>query len=335
VSISVKDEADPEDGSRPGRPHLFAVPNSSERPRSMGEGLDAKSPASWRKPEPPPSLSPGRLSAPRVPSFASAVPGATSALPDSLSPGASVWPDRLSAGKARRVPLVFAIVASAVSLLLGGLGGILVSDAFDSEPLSVARASLPSSFVGSESAPPEAAVGAEEAVAVIQPSTPNASSKDEPEPARRVPAKSAPATGKGASGESTPSKPEAEPFPAPDNGSFAATPGRETEAPATALGERLTSAEIQRTIYRYQPSVRHGCWQRQLANRDPSAPSTAKVTVTLTIAPNGKVTKASTSGEARGYPGLSGCISGKVKSWTFPKALGRTTAQVPFTFAAQ
>jgi hypothetical protein len=127
--------------------------------------------------------------------------------------------------------------------------------------------------------------------------------------------------------------PLAEPFPVPQMGA----PSTNEEEPSneTAMGERLTGAEIQRTVYRYQPSVRHSCWQRQLANRDPSAPSTAKVTVTMTIAPTGKVIKASTSGEAQGYPGLSGCIADKVKGWTFPKALSSTTAQVPFTFAAQ
>jgi hypothetical protein len=114
-----------------------------------------------------------------------------------------------------------------------------------------------------------------------------------------------------------------------------AKPAPAPESNETALGDRLSGAEIQRTVYRYQPSVRHSCWQRQLSNRDPSAPSTARVAVTLTIASNGQVSQVSTSGDAQGYPGLASCIATKVKTWSFPKAASSTTAKIPFTFAVQ
>jgi hypothetical protein len=226
-----------------------------------------------------------------------------------------------------------AIGASATALVVGLLGGFLGSDLFASEPLSVARASLPVSFVGVKGMEtPEALVkpGPSDSGSVVPPSAPPSAA---PDAVRSESSKSSHSKGP-SGGAATPKAKAAEAFPLPDMGDGKSS---EAEAPASelALGDRLTGAEIQRTVYRYQPSVRHSCWQRQLANRDPSAPSTAKVTVTMTIAPTGKVTKASTSGEAIGYPGLSACISDKVKSWTFPQALGSTTAQVPFTFAAQ
>lgn len=349
VSISVKDEPAPfsSGGSRSGRPHLFAVPSASERPRAGTDAVEPEAPPSmnWRNPEPPPSLSPGRLSAPRVPSFGSSAPDAVGGLPDSLAPGASVWPDKSAPGSARQVPLVLAIVASAVSLLVGVLGGFLGSDLMASEPLAVARASLPASFTGVKSTPPSepkpvSGTSANGAASTAPSASPpvevqEAAKPASPSPAGK-PAGNAAANGNAAAGarlgKVEPKAAPAEAFPMP-----ALTPVEREAEPAAAapLGERLTGAEIQRTVYRYQPSVRHSCWQRQLANRDPSAPSTAKVTVTMTIAPNGKVTKASTSGEAAGYPGLSGCIADKVKGWAFPQALGNTTAQVPFTFAAQ
>jgi hypothetical protein len=230
------------------------------------------------------------------------------------------------------VPFLVAVGASATALVVGLLGGFVASDLLASEPLSVARASLPVSFVGVKAMEtPEPAVkpGPSASGPVVPPSAPPSAA---PDAVRSEGSKSS--HSKGAAAAAPPKAKAAEAFPLPDMGDGKSS---EAEPPASelAMGDRLTGAEIQRTVYRYQPSVRHSCWQRQLANRDPSAPSTAKVTVTMTIAPTGKVTKASTSGEAVGYPGLSACISDKVKSWTFPQALGSTTAQVPFTFAAQ
>ena len=100
-------------------------------------------------------------------------------------------------------------------------------------------------------------------------------------------------------------------------------------------GEGLDASAIQRTVQRYQPSVRRSCWQRALSSRSALAPSSARVTVTIQVAPSGKVTGVSHSGEPTGYPGLANCITSKVRAWSFPVAAGPTTANVPFVFAAQ
>jgi predicted Zn finger-like uncharacterized protein len=100
-------------------------------------------------------------------------------------------------------------------------------------------------------------------------------------------------------------------------------------------GGQLDSGQIQSTVSRYTGSVKRSCWQPALDSRDPSAPTSARVSVTITVGPSGNVQNVTTSGEPRGYPGLASCIAGRVRSWQFPATGGTTTANVPFVFAAQ
>lgn len=104
---------------------------------------------------------------------------------------------------------------------------------------------------------------------------------------------------------------------------------------AAAGGKPLESAQIQRVVTQYQTSVKRGCWQPALMSRDKDAPSSARVTVSITVAGSGAVTNATTGGDPKGYSGLSTCISQKVRGWTFPRSSGTTTVNVPFVFAAQ
>jgi predicted Zn finger-like uncharacterized protein len=100
-------------------------------------------------------------------------------------------------------------------------------------------------------------------------------------------------------------------------------------------GGQLDSGQIQSTVARYTGSVKRSCWQPALDSRDPSAPTSARVVVTITVGASGNVQNVTTSGEPRGYPGLASCIAGRVRSWQFPATGGTTTANVPFVFAAQ
>ncbi len=104
---------------------------------------------------------------------------------------------------------------------------------------------------------------------------------------------------------------------------------------SSAGGKPLESAQIQRVVSQYQTSVKRGCWQPALMSRDKDAPSSARVTVSITVSSSGSVTRATTSGDPKGYSGLSNCISSKVRGWTFPSSSGTTTVNVPFVFAAQ
>jgi predicted Zn finger-like uncharacterized protein len=100
-------------------------------------------------------------------------------------------------------------------------------------------------------------------------------------------------------------------------------------------GGQLDAAQIQGTVSRYTGAVKRRCWQPALDGRDPSAPSTARVVVTIGVAGSGSVQSVSTTGDPRGYPGLSNCIASSVRAWTFPATGGSSTAVVPFVFAAQ
>jgi predicted Zn finger-like uncharacterized protein len=115
-----------------------------------------------------------------------------------------------------------------------------------------------------------------------------------------------------------------------------ATPGGTSPGAAPPSGGgQLESTQIQATVAKYTGSVKRSCWQPALDSRDPSAPTSARVMVTIVVGPSGSVQNVSTSGEPRGYPGLASCIAGRVRSWQFPATGGTTTANVPFVFAAQ
>ncbi|MEB2343304.1 MAG: GYF domain-containing protein [Deltaproteobacteria bacterium] len=104
---------------------------------------------------------------------------------------------------------------------------------------------------------------------------------------------------------------------------------------AGSSGEPLDGAKVQATVSRYTSSVRRSCWQPALDARDKDAPTSARVSVTIKVAPSGSVQSVSTSGDPKGYHGLAGCIGSKVRGWQFPPSSGSTTVNVPFVFAAQ
>jgi predicted Zn finger-like uncharacterized protein len=102
-----------------------------------------------------------------------------------------------------------------------------------------------------------------------------------------------------------------------------------------AGGQQLDSAQVQRTVTRYTGSVKRSCWQPALDARDQDAPTSAKVSVSLQVAPSGSVQDVTTSGDPKGYRGLAACIASRVRGWQFPPASESTTVNVPFVFAAQ
>ena len=100
-------------------------------------------------------------------------------------------------------------------------------------------------------------------------------------------------------------------------------------------GGQLDAAQTQATVARYTGSVKRSCWQPALDARDPNAPTSARVMVTITVGGTGSVQNVTTSGDPHGYPGLANCIGARVHAWTFPATGGTTTVNVPFVFAAQ
>jgi predicted Zn finger-like uncharacterized protein len=100
-------------------------------------------------------------------------------------------------------------------------------------------------------------------------------------------------------------------------------------------GGQLDQAQLTGVVSRYTPSVKRSCWQPALDGRDKDAPTSARVSVAITIGPSGSVQDVSTGGDPRGYRGLAQCIAGRVRGWQFPPSGGTTTVNVPFVFVAQ
>jgi hypothetical protein len=266
---------------------------------------------SWSVPSPP--LSPrAPLAPPKLPQFeVSLRPVRSLPLQSSLAPGASIWPKKM-AGPGRSVPFTLAVFASAASLMVGVVLGVLLSDSIVPAPSAVLA--QPSSAAGNQFPVPAGKLGE---AALEATSAPVA-----------LPLETAPP---GPSQAAQPLGPRAR----VPKAIVAETESVEAESAEALMPERLNAAQIQRTVQRYQPLVRHGCWSRQLEGRDPNMASSAKVAITVLIAPSGKVESAAAGADPSGFPGLGACIAGKVQGWTFPKAGLATRAQLPFTFTVQ
>lgn len=116
---------------------------------------------------------------------------------------------------------------------------------------------------------------------------------------------------------------------------LAPTPGGGGPRSASPAGVGLEASAIQSTVQKNQNAVKRSCWQPALTGRSADAPSSARITTTIQIAPSGVVSSVKHSGDPRGYPGLAACVATRVKGWTFPKSTATTTAEIPFVFAAQ
>lgn len=103
----------------------------------------------------------------------------------------------------------------------------------------------------------------------------------------------------------------------------------------SSSSQGLDADTVQKTVSRYKGSVNRSCWQPALDTRDRSAPTTARVSVTLVVSPGGQVQSVSTGGDPAGYRGLARCIESRVRGWQFPASGSSTTVNVPFVFAAQ
>jgi hypothetical protein len=98
-------------------------------------------------------------------------------------------------------------------------------------------------------------------------------------------------------------------------------------------GGQLAAADVERVVQSHRAFVKRQCWENALAAKSPSSPSSARVVVSITVAPNGNVSNANASG-GDGYPGLASCVQNQVRSWKFPASDG-SEVKVPFVFAAQ
>ena len=130
--------------------------------------------------------------------------------------------------------------------------------------------------------------------------------------------------------------------PSPLPGGLSPLPGGPTPlpgpggpgGPSAGGGEQLSQSDVQRVVNNGKNSLKRACWEPALAAKSSNAPSSAKVTATITIGADGRVRSSSASG-GDGYPGLASCIGGRVRSWVFPASNGETTVAPSFTFVPQ
>ncbi len=94
-----------------------------------------------------------------------------------------------------------------------------------------------------------------------------------------------------------------------------------------AAGPGLTQQQAQAVVSKYQRSVARRCLSFV-------TDGSAKVTVTIRVAPSGAVQNVSASGGGK-HPGVRGCVTSRVRGWRFPTASGSSTINVPFMLVAQ
>lgn len=121
-----------------------------------------------------------------------------------------------------------------------------------------------------------------------------------------------------------------------DKTGFQPTPGGpSTSDPPPSGGGALTEGEINGVVSRNKPIITRRCWTPAYDARASNAPSTAKVSVSLKVAPSGSVSSVSAGGSETHYPGLASCVAGSVKGWSFPPSDEGATINIPFSFSGQ
>ena len=105
--------------------------------------------------------------------------------------------------------------------------------------------------------------------------------------------------------------------------------GSET-AKASSKKQSLSSKDIQSTVAKNRNGLQR-CYER--ASRGAPAGSTVRMTVSVNVAPSGRVKSANVKGSGPG--GLSQCMEGNVKRWKFPSSAEGGAASFPVLFTAK
>ncbi len=94
-------------------------------------------------------------------------------------------------------------------------------------------------------------------------------------------------------------------------------------------GRGLTPQQAQSVVNRNRHAVSRKCLSLVTGKG-----KTAKIFVTIKIAPSGAVSSVSASG-GKDFPGLASCVRTRVRNWRFPQSGASTTVQVSFNFISQ
>jgi predicted Zn finger-like uncharacterized protein len=159
---------------------------------------------------------------------------------------------------------------------------------------------------------------------------------DTPLPASAEPTASAPPSATTAAPKVA-SAPRSTPAAAPDKpekkgldlSGLSAGPGGPNVSPHSgsggSTGGGLDQAGVERVVAARRNGVKRTCWDSGANDKK----SSANVTVTATVAPNGQVVGTSSSGDD---PAVGKCIENQVRSWAFPAPGQTTTLNLPFHF---
>jgi hypothetical protein len=112
-------------------------------------------------------------------------------------------------------------------------------------------------------------------------------------------------------------------------------PAATAATPPPTGGGQLSSGEISAVVAQNQAIIKRKCWVPALEAKAPNAPANVRVVGNIVIGASGSVESASASGGERDFPGLSSCISSRMKNWKFPASGSSTPVNVPFVFAGQ
>jgi hypothetical protein len=105
-------------------------------------------------------------------------------------------------------------------------------------------------------------------------------------------------------------------------------PKIDTSGPSpSAGGGTFDQAAIERVVNTRKAAVKRTCLERSARTA-----STTKVTASITIAPNGTVQSATTSGDD---PAVAKCIEQQLRTWSFPPPGEAKQVQIPFVFVRQ
>ena len=98
--------------------------------------------------------------------------------------------------------------------------------------------------------------------------------------------------------------------------------------PGASGGGGLDSTSIERVVASHRAGVKRTCWERGGADQK----SSVNVMVSATVAPDGSVSSATSSGDD---PVVAKCIEGQVRGWRFNAPGSTTTVNIPFKFVRQ
>lgn len=314
VPLRVAASSTSDDGPAMTAPHMGgAAPGTAAAIAPFGAPAPAPAPAPqlWAPPPPPPAPAPMLVSDPfAVPPSPGAV--GTSSSASIPPPAAAPFAPAIAPPQPKRgVPLWFWPI-----LVFTGVFGVAAA-------VFVFRQQGQQAPVVIQLPAPSATTAAPPPTADVPPPTPSTEpSAAEAAPTGKVARAGAPKTGGGAA----PAEKKGLDVSGLLNGTGGPSVGG--GASPTHGGGGLDSSSVERVVASHRSGVKRTCWERGGADQK----SSVNVTVSATVAPDGRVSRTSSTGDD---PVIAKCIESQVRNWRFNAPGATTTVNIPFKFVRQ